>query len=66
MGVKMPEGIANADVSEIEVTDEMIVAGVDELYCHPIMEPTDDRLAEAVKAVFCRMLEVQRQNVRTV
>ena len=62
----MPEGIANADVSEIEITPEMIETGVSELYCHPIMEPTDDVLAEAVKAVFCRMLEVQRQNVRAV
>ena len=60
------EDIANVDFPEIEVTPEMIEAGVDELYGHPIMEPNDDVLAETVKAVFCRMLEVHRQNVRAV
>ena len=68
----MTEGIANvdesenADVSEIEVTPEMIKAGVDELYGHPIMEPNDEVLAEAVKAVYCRMLEARRRSSRVV
>ena len=60
----MSEGIANVGV--IEVTPEMIKAGVDELYCYPIMEPDNEVLAGAVRAVFCRMLEVHRQIVRAV
>ena len=60
------EDIANVDDPEVEVTPEMIEAGVDELYGYPIMEPNDDVLVEAVKVVFCRMLEVHRQNGRAV
>lgn len=45
---------------EIEVTLEMIEAGVEELYRHPIMEPDDETMAEAVRSVFYRMLEVRK------
>ena len=56
----MSEGIANVDVPEIEITPEMIRAGLDELYGHPILEPSPETMAIAVEAVFRRMMEVQR------
>ena len=37
---------------EIEVTPEMVAAGVDELYNHDITEPERVEMCEAVRCVF--------------
>ena len=52
------EDIVSVDVPEIEVTPEMIEVGVEELYCHDIMEPTDEAMKKAVSAVYRVMASV--------
>lgn len=52
----MPESIANVDVSEIEITPEMIEAGVNTLFdfgSQEDFEATDQALI--VREVFCAM-----------
>jgi hypothetical protein len=47
------------DVDEIEVTPEMIEAGIDKLYDLPeLLGPSPEQLREAVRAVFNEMLRV--------
>ena len=55
-----------ADKPVIEVTDEMILEGTEELYGHPIMEPTTETMRVAVEAVYRRMREVETRNARGV
>ena len=43
---------------EIEITSEMIEAGVDELYCFDITEPRLNEMRIAVAAIFRRMSKV--------
>ena len=52
MGVKMPEGIANSDVSEIEITSEMIEAGAEVLATRwvDLVEISGERLFGEVTA----------------
>jgi hypothetical protein len=42
--------------TEIEITPEMIEAGLDELWNHSITEPTEREMRAAVKAVFLAMI----------
>ena len=53
--------IANVvtEPEEIEVTPEMIEAGLEALYCFPITEPDDASMKKAVVAVFSAMLSVR-------
>jgi hypothetical protein len=44
---------------EIEVTPEMIEAGLDEIWNHPIMEPTESELRVAVEGVFRAMIRAR-------
>ncbi len=50
----MSEGIANVDVPKIEITPEMIEAGMAEFYGHPVAanEPTEDEVRTAIGATF--------------
>jgi hypothetical protein len=43
------------DLSETEITSEMIEAGLEELYKFPIMDPWEENLREAVIHVFRAM-----------
>jgi hypothetical protein len=45
--------------NEIEVTPEMVEAGLEELYKFPIIDPWEDQLREAVTRVFLAMSRVQ-------
>ena len=47
---------AGAPEKEIEVTSEMIEAGLEEIYRFTISEPTDDEMREAVRAVYVVMV----------
>ena len=48
----------NCSDTEIEITPEMIEAGVEELYCHDITEPRKDEMCEAVANVYRVMAAV--------
>lgn len=43
---------------EIEITPEMIEAGVDELYCFDMQRQDDDEMREAIASVFNVMLSL--------
>jgi hypothetical protein len=52
--------MADRAADEIEITSEMIEAGLRELYYHPITsEPTEDEMRVAVTSVFRVMREKQ-------
>lgn len=53
------------EMDEVEITPEMIEAGLEELYKHPVMEPDDGTMREAVKCVFKRMMASRRLSRRT-
>ena len=53
----MSEGIANADVSEIEVTPEMIEAGSAVLLMY---DPTEDAATEWVGEIYRAMVAVRK------
>lgn len=44
---------------EIEITPEMIEAGMEELFRHDIQEPCEDEMREAVAAVFRVMANLE-------
>lgn len=47
-----PENRETDTTDEIEVTPEMIEAGVERLYCFPITEPDEDSMRAAVAEVY--------------
>lgn len=54
--------IAQADESEIEITPEMIEAGIDKLYDLPeLLGPSREELGEALKCAFHAMLSAHRE-----
>lgn len=44
---------------DIQVTPEMIEAGMEELFCHDIQEPYEDEMRKAVAAVFRVMANLE-------
>jgi hypothetical protein len=62
--LRMIWATAGAPEQEIEVTPEMIEAGVDELkgeYCN--LSPGGDLYPQIVRSVFARMMEVSRKHL---
>ena len=64
----MSEGIANVGDSEIEITPEMIEAGVEELYGHPIAahEPSTEEVCEAVIETYRAMALLRPKSLNEV
>lgn len=54
----MADRPAREKEDEIEITPEMIEAGLDELYNHDITEPRKDDMRLAVRSVYSAMYEV--------
>jgi hypothetical protein len=63
---RAPSGLRLLELDEIEITPEMIEAGVEELYSHPILQPDDQSMALAVSAVFRTMLALSPRCARGV
>ena len=53
--------VANVDVPEIEITPEMIEAGVDALTRHYIFEFDPSEIRAAIKDAFATMLRIGRR-----
>ncbi len=50
------------NLSEVEITAEMIDAGLDCFYELPeLLGPTEDQLRETLKVAFCAMLRARRE-----
>jgi hypothetical protein len=49
-------------LAAIEITPEMIEAGLDELYSIDLASPPEGALETALKAAFFRMLELQKKH----
>ena len=47
--------------AEVEITPEMIEAGLECLWGFPVTEPTEGEMREAVKAVFIAMLAARAE-----
>ena len=61
----MSEGNANADGCEIEITPEMIKAGVSELSWFDPAEDSWETRAEVVKEIYSEMARIVRSNNAT-
>ena len=52
-----------ADCDDVEITPEMIEAGMEEFYCHPIIadEPTREEVREAILATYKAIAAISGQ-----
>lgn len=57
----MTDRAAKTESAEIEITPEMIAAGVDALYQFDINEPTQAEMEHAVRSVFVVMFEARKK-----
>jgi hypothetical protein len=59
VGIEDDSRLAGAPVNEIEITPEMIEAGLGALYGFPITEPFESDMREAVAAVYRAMCSIR-------